>query len=387
MKRIGILIAALGLFLFVQAAQADWTPAKRLTWTSGSSQNPTIAADSLGNVHVVWNDDTPGNNEIYHKKSTNGGTNWGTAKRLTWTSGQSFCPVDAVDSSGILHIVWSENTVGTSEIYYGKTADGGVTWTANKRLTWNSGISWRPDIAVGPFDSLHVAWSDSTPGNAEIYYKKSSDGGVTWLAGKRLTWTSGSSYLPDLTVDSAGNLHLVWSDETPGATEIFYKKSTNDGVTWTSSKRLTWTSGSSWGPDIAVDTSGNLHVVWGDDTPGNYAVYYKKSTNGGGTWTPAKLIAGGPVGGSWPDLGVDPSGHLHILGTGYVYDPGWDDSFPEIFYITSTDGGTTWSTKEMLTSRSYGSQSPAIFVDSSGNLFGVWENGYDGEIYFGKGTW
>jgi hypothetical protein len=27
-----------------------------------------IAVDSLGHLHVVWNDDTPGNREIYYKK-------------------------------------------------------------------------------------------------------------------------------------------------------------------------------------------------------------------------------------------------------------------------------------------------------------------------------
>jgi len=70
MKRMGILILAIGLFLFVQVSQADWTSAKRLTWTSGHSLDPAIAIDSSGNLHIVWHDDTPGNYEIYYKKGT-----------------------------------------------------------------------------------------------------------------------------------------------------------------------------------------------------------------------------------------------------------------------------------------------------------------------------
>jgi len=56
MKRMALMIATLGLFLLAQAAQADWTPAKRLTWTSGISNYPAIAVDSSGNLHLVWAD-------------------------------------------------------------------------------------------------------------------------------------------------------------------------------------------------------------------------------------------------------------------------------------------------------------------------------------------
>jgi len=67
MKRKTLLFGALGFFLFVQATQAQWTPAKRLTWNSGSSYNSAIAIDSTSTVPVVWYDDTPTNAEIHYK--------------------------------------------------------------------------------------------------------------------------------------------------------------------------------------------------------------------------------------------------------------------------------------------------------------------------------
>jgi hypothetical protein len=70
MKRMGIMILAIGLCLFAQVAQADWTVARRLTVMSGDSRTPAIAIDSSGNLHIVWHDDTPGNYEIYYKKGT-----------------------------------------------------------------------------------------------------------------------------------------------------------------------------------------------------------------------------------------------------------------------------------------------------------------------------
>jgi hypothetical protein len=37
-----------------------------------------------------------------------------------------------------------------------------------------------------------------------------------WMTAKRLTTTSGNSDHPSLAVDTYGNLHLVWHDDTPG---------------------------------------------------------------------------------------------------------------------------------------------------------------------------
>jgi hypothetical protein len=68
MKRIGMLILAIGVAFFAHVVRADWTPAKRLTWNSGTSQYPVIAVDSSDKLHVVWVDDTPGNLEIYYMK-------------------------------------------------------------------------------------------------------------------------------------------------------------------------------------------------------------------------------------------------------------------------------------------------------------------------------
>jgi hypothetical protein len=112
-------------------------------------------------------------------------------------------------------------------------------WSPSQRITWNAGSSIRPDIAVGSSGQLHVVWADFTPGNLEIYYKKSTDGGYSWMPSQRITWNSGDSAEPALAVDSSGNVHVVWFDDTPGNREIFYKKSTDEGSMWMSSQRIT----------------------------------------------------------------------------------------------------------------------------------------------------
>ncbi|MBP1769041.1 MAG: hypothetical protein H6P98_3156, partial [Candidatus Aminicenantes bacterium] len=41
-------------------------------------------------------------------------------------------------------------------------------------------------------------------------------------------------------------------------------------------QKLTGTSGWSDYPAVDVDSNLTVHVVWIDDTPGNYEIYYKK---------------------------------------------------------------------------------------------------------------
>jgi hypothetical protein len=184
-------------------------------------------------------------------------------------------PAIAVDSSNNTHVFWQEGALGLFEIYYIKSTDSGVTWSGVKRLTWNPGGSYHPTIALEPGNTIHMVWQDVTPGNAEIYYKKSTDGGMSWTGGKRLTWTASGSFSPAIAVDSSSRIHMVWYDTTPGNDEIYYKISTDGGMSW-SSNRLTWNPGKSEFPTIAADSSNHLHLSWSDSSPGNFEIYYKK---------------------------------------------------------------------------------------------------------------
>jgi hypothetical protein len=183
-------------------------------------------------------------------------------------------PAIDVDSNNHIYVVWYDETPGNNEIYFSTSIDGGSTWT-QKRLTYNSGGSFYPDIAVDSNNHIHVVWLDDTSGNNEIYYKKSTSGGATWARHKRLTWNSGNSSWPRMAIDSNSYIHVVWHDDTPGQAEIFYKRSTKSGTTWTT-RRLTHNSGDSWFPSITTDSDNSIHLAWRDETPGNAEIYYKK---------------------------------------------------------------------------------------------------------------
>jgi len=118
-RKAGWHIVTFGLILLVQGTQADWGAARRISNTSGYSRDPAIAANTSG-VYVVWSDNTPGNFEIYARQSRDSGATWSAVQRLTWNTGSSALSAASIDPSGNLHVVWSDNTPGNMEIYYRK---------------------------------------------------------------------------------------------------------------------------------------------------------------------------------------------------------------------------------------------------------------------------
>jgi len=373
-------LLALGLFLLAQSAQADWQPAKRLTWTSGASQRAQVAVDSAGVVHLVWEDVTPGNFQVYYKKSADGGGTWSTKKRLTWTSSSCSDPAIAVDSSDRLHIVFTDNASGNGEIYYKRSTNGGTNWSAGKRLTWTSGDSWQAALTVDSLDNLHVVWQDFTPGDKEIYYSASTDGGATWSTGERISWTEYQSEAPDIVSDPFAAVHVVWRDDTPGNKEVFYRKSTDGGTNWAPTRRLTWNSDISDNPSISCDKDADLHLVWNDHTPGNDEIYYMKSTNGGATWSAKRRLTWNPDDSVYPEIFCGDDGKLHLVWADYT--PG--DS--EIFYRSSPDSGATWTAAERLTWNLGFSDRPGIGVFGTAKIHVVWADDSPGnyEIYYAR---
>jgi len=348
MKKIkfaGFMVAS--FFVVSVSLGAAWT-SKRLTFTAGETYNPVAAVDGT-NVYAVWEDETSGISDIFFKKSSDSGATWAAAKQLTYTSGVTASPDIAVDGSDI-HVVWLDTTPGNREVYYKKSIDGGSTWQAAKRITNNTGGSVCPKIAVDG-SKIYIVWYDSTPGNIEIFFVRSIDGGATWKTAHRLTNNAGGSYWPVIAV-AGSNIYVAWYDDTPGNSEIFFRKSTDGGATWQSSKKLTNNSGESSYPAIGVYGS-RIYVVWMDDTPGNNEIYLRKSADGGGTWQTAKKLSNNAGDSEDPDISVIGS-QIHVT---------WDDYTPgnwDIYFRQSGDGGTNWNAVQNITNNAAGSAWPRI---------------------------
>jgi len=391
-----------------------WMPSQRLTWTAGDSSCLDVTIDSSNNILMVFQDDSWNypTVDIFFKKSTDGGVTWPGIKRLTWSSGDSLLPQIATNSSNHILVVWQDNTSGYFEIYFMKSTDGGTTWLPRKRLSWNSGYSMSPAIAVATNGKIYVAWCDNFKGNEEIYLKSSTDGGNSWSAINQLTWNPLSSTSPDIAVDTNNNVHVVWAnmlvDTLTWGREIFHKKSTDGSVSWSTTKKVTYDPYDEYenvNPKLVIHGT-KLHLLWKKTWfriawgHGEW-VKYTNSPDGGASWSWHKILDSytyyetsspgsshanydGAFGYStnlW-DLAVDSSGNPHAV---------WNilrtstDPY-QIFYRYSPSGGTPWNYIKKMTNTSGDSRGPVIAVDSSGTAHILWQDDTPGnyEIYYKK---
>ncbi len=183
----------------------------------------------------------------------------------------SFIPSITVSGS-ILNVFWTETRNGNSEIYSKRSTDSGLNWGADTRLTNDSASSWFSASAVSG-SNWHLVWSDNRDGNDETYYKRSTDGGASWGADVRLTFDSADSFRPSVSL-SGTDVNVIWTDNRDGNYEIYYKRSTDEGISWGNDQRLTKAPGDSYNATISSSGSG-LHVAWWDARDGNQEIYYK----------------------------------------------------------------------------------------------------------------
>jgi len=358
----------------------QWEADQRLTFdgasSSVSSQSARCIAATGDTLHVVWWDSRDGNSEIYYKRSTNAGTSWGSDTRLTDDAAISALPTIAV--SGLtLHVAWYDTRDGSGnfEVYYKRSSDGGRSWGPDTRLTNDPAFSWYPSVALSG-TNVHLVWRESRDGNYEVYYKRSTDAGVSWQSDSRLTDAAGSSESPSVAAVPSGDVHVAWFDNRDGgAYEIYYKRSTDHGSTWGTDQRLTNDPGVSFGASVAL-SGPNVHIAFQDSRDGQWEIYYKRSTDGGATWgTDTRLTNATATSEHASIVASGPNAHL-------VW---WDnrDANYEIYYKRSTTGGTSWEADTRLTNDASWSQQPFIAV-SGPRLHVVWKDGRDGndEIYY-----
>ena len=258
-------------------AGLSWWAETRISSLDAFSSN-TAGLSIVGSVvHVIWMDERDGNWEIYYKRSTDGGLSWGTDSRLTSNSAVSQYPFISASGS-VLLAVWYDDRDGImNEIYYKRSTDAGASWGADIRLSdlpYNS-IQASVDISGS---IAHVFWVDYRDGYEEIYYKRSTDAGASWGTDTRLTNNSAESAAPSITM-SGSNLHITWQDTRDGNHEIYYKRSTDNGISWGADTRLTNNGGTSV-RSFSTITGTAVHVVWMDASPGNWEIYYKTDPTG-----------------------------------------------------------------------------------------------------------
>ena len=358
----------------IENCMSQWQADVRLTNNpafSGTNWNNAWCITANSNiVHVLYSDNRDGNLEIYYKRSTDAGISWGADTRVTNSIDSSVKPSVAFSGS-VLHIVWQDKRDGIFNIYYKRSTDAGLSWGTDSRLSNNIYASFNPSLSVSGLN-VNAVW-DIQNG---IYFKRSTDGGVSW--GADVIFASGAdAHTPSICV-SGTILHVVWvQQEGLGyGYDIYYKRSTDNGINWGTNTLLTNTSSSLWDPPSIAVSGSIVHVVYSVYNISKWDIYYKRSTNGGTSWTGDTDLVNSTASAINPSLAVSGSA-VHIA---------WFDARNtnmQIYYKRSTNGGNAWETDTRLTNTDSNSVVPSIATAGS-IVHIVWFDNRDGnyEIYY-----
>ncbi len=225
---------------------------------------------------------------------------------------------------GRLYAVWTDFTDG--HIYATRSGDGGQIWSPPVDVSGHNQVNgaWP---AVDPVTGyVYVAWThwDTYPdGPIDVEMARSTDGGATWnpltnpmsdqINPRDATATANCGRpalngdiryfpYPQLAVDHSSNLHVVYSYDpdsynTGDVVNIYYRRSTNGGVTWGNEIRVNdGYAADQFSPALAVAENGEIAVFWYDrrlDTTNNllYDRYMAISRDGGLTFEANKRIS------------------------------------------------------------------------------------------------
>ncbi len=263
-------------------------------------------------------------------------------------------------------------------------------WTTPDEVSPADGYGEYPNIEVDLSGKAHLVWEDwETTDDYKIFYASGTPG--DWSAPERIdTLDEYDQKAPNLAVDAAGNVYVVWEmyDEDLSAWQVYY--AINAGGTWSDPVRLSTQSDYDqceqetdfWTCQIELDSAGAVHVVWYgyDETGYDYRIWY--STNAGGTWSdPLCLSTQSVYYQEYPAMKLDPSGNVHVVWEGY--DVG--EVYWHIWYADNTGG--TWSDPVVIDGddMSYPYYSN-LAVDSTGAVHAIWHSELNSNCDIGYAT-
>lgn len=300
-------------------------------------------------------------------------------KNISNTSGEANSQEIAVDAKGNINTVWVDQSPSTLTVFFSRSSDFGVTFSAPLTISQSGSAGVSPTMSAGPEGNVYIAWIARLPGISffSVFLSRSTDGGSTFSAPLTISNAGADARLGQMAVDASGSISIVWVDNGPGNYALFFSRSTDAGATFSTPLNLSNNpSTSALNPQIAVDSRGNVDVFWTDSGGSFFApfseVLFTHSADGGATFsTPFVLdsLSGNPnhpVG--MAPLGAvrDTSGNVNLLWSRAVFNGDWFED--DVRFARSTDGGSTFLSPVQISAGSGGGRSAEMAIGQKGDV-------------------
>ncbi len=178
---------------------------------------------------------------------------------------------------------------------------------------------------------------------------------------------------PQIAIDATRGVHVVWASDAG----LYYAHRNQDGI-WSSPEEISYGHGATILPRLAVDGNGTVHVAWSEDITGSNGwevCYTQRTTNG--VWSSPEILSNGPGSGWLHNMAVDRTGVAHLI---------WHE--PASFYARrSLDGH--WSDPVQF-APGYDPKEEQLVAEENGVVHAVFSHDYNILYYLqspGDGTW
>jgi hypothetical protein len=271
----------------------------------------------------------------------------------------------------------------TPNLTYGQ--DSG--WTSAERLSAKGQTSWFPDVAIDPAGTVHIVWSSGFIDYDLVLHTAFLLDGTQLepIEIRAMYKTGGEATRPNLVADRSSILHLSFRD-----TQVYYSQvnasQAHSAKYWKPDTSIS----EGYFTDMAVDSKFRIHYIYTRNVisgacPVCYHVFYVWSDDDGETWSKEKDISIGPLGAAKPQLIIDQTDNLHVVwesGIGGGYGQLTDTDPTQVMYVSSYDNGETWENPLQLNPGDMVAKSITIGLDGQDKLIVVWWNVEDDNVYY-----
>ncbi len=388
-----------------------WIRQQLVQSSSLNDLNPSVAADSAGNIYVSYFTDgqvsggtnTGSNDIVVFKLATDGTVLWIKQTANMSTSGNDYNPSIVVDSVGACYVSYhTDGTVsggvntGTTDIAVLKmSTDGDLLWIHQPMNS--AGTNSDPSMVLDSLGNVYITYQTSATLSGGTFMggaydiavlKMAPNGTVLWVRQQSAMSSTGDDNSPSIGVDSADNIYVTFqSDGTisggtnNGGSDIVVFKMASDGtLLWINQQTAMSTSDADIEPALAVDSAGNCYVSYhsastvsgGTFLGGTHdIVVFKLSTTGDLLWIKQQAsmsTSGADIDSS---IAVDLSGNCYVAygSTGTVSGGVNSGASDIVVFKLATDGSVQWIKQEAAMNSAGDDLRPTIALDSNGFLY------------------
>ncbi len=265
-----------------------------------------------------------------------------------------------------------------TETYYFYTVMRSFAANAEVNSDIGTLVQNRPATSVDSAGNIWVVWDQTTAaGDTDIYIGKLQANGSTFQTSVPVIKGQNDQRNSAIAIDGSDKIYVTWEERNPSDPDskwnIFVAPSTN-GINWTTSVRIDPCDYDQVSPAIAIDGNNKVYITWEDNRAGNKDIWVATSTDAT-NWTAAQVTTHTSAQ-TEPTIAID-----DIDDIAYIF---WTDARnadTDLYGVKST----SWSNNVPVVNTASNQSSP-VGVISDGVIHLLWvddENGYD-NIFYGN---